>query len=257
MALDYFQSRYVPDRIAIAVVGRFDPQQVQTYFDANLSDFDRLSNLRLPVENDTRIDEQKLTLASSGNTAYALVATAAPGVASPDYPAFVVLETLLGEGRASRLFRRVRDTMGFGYEVGVSYQADRAAPLVVYIEWDAARSGAAPSAPGSAMPTPAQALHLLTAQIAGILSDPPTTAEMTRAHNLAIGQYALLHERTRDRAFLLAWYEVMGLGVTFDVDLPRRIAVVTQQDVLRAARVYLSSMATALALPSTRSPTGP
>src|SRR5205823_4813964 len=111
--------------------------------------------------------------------------------------------TLLGDGHASRLFRRVRDAQGFGYSVGALHQAYLDDPLVAYLEWDTRRIASSDSS-GSAADT---ALRLIETQLDSILSDPPTEAEIIRARNVAVGRDALRHERASDRAFYLAWYE--------------------------------------------------
>ena len=251
-AQDYFRRRYVPARTVISVVGRFNVQRIQSTFDNSLDDYDR-QPLRSPslsgVSSSTFGATQAATFSATGNAAYALVGTAAPEVTSPDYPAFTVLQALLGSGHASRLFRRVRDTLGIGYTVGASYRADRAEPLIAYLQWDVRRAASEAS---GAPPAPAGALKLLNTQLDGLLTDPPTEAEVARARSVTIGRDALNHERARDRAFLLGWYEVMGMGAAFDADFSHRLAAVTRDDVLRVAKTYLPDRASALAVPNNR-----
>ncbi|HZO89532.1 MAG TPA: pitrilysin family protein [Chthonomonadaceae bacterium] len=248
-AQDYFQRHYVPARTVIAVVGRFQPDAAQRAFDADLYDYDHPAPRARAITTAPQkpnFNAETQTFLTSGGVAYALVGVPAPDVTSPDYPAFTVLQTLLGGGHAARLFRRVRDTLGLGYEVGATYRADRADPLIAYLQWDTRRA-----LPGPAMAAlkPEEALKLLQVQLDALLADPPTEAELTRARNYAIGRDALRHERARDRAFLLGWYETMGLGYAFDAEFPRRLAAVTRADVLRVAHTYLAARATALALP--------
>ncbi|HZP84358.1 MAG TPA: pitrilysin family protein [Chthonomonadaceae bacterium] len=249
-AQDYFARRYLPARTVIAVVGRFRQDAAQHAFDNALFDYARRA-----VNSPGALSEVKkpdaappaLVLQTGGNAAYALIGTPAPGVASPDYPAFTVLHALLGGGHAARLFRRLREAQGLGYDVGATYAADRSDPLVAYLQWDARR--ALPALNAKAAPQPADALKLLQTQLDALWTDPPTDAELTRARNYAIGRDALRHERARDRAFFLGWYETMGLGYAFDAELPRRLAAVTRDDILRAAKTYLTPRAAVLALP--------
>ncbi len=74
---------------------------------------------------------------------------------------------------------------------------------------------------------------------------------MKRARNVAIGQDALRHERARDRAFLLGWYETLGRGIAYDTEFPRKLAQVTREDIARVAKTYLRVRANVAVLPST------
>jgi zinc protease len=276
-AATYFRSRYVAERTAIAVVGQFDAVSVETALRDSLADFDR--HAVRPIRSEplyshaTNFPIRRLRLL--GVSGYALVATAAPPLSDTDYPAFVVLKSILGEGHASRLFQRIRDSQGIGYSVGALWQASLSDPLIAYLQWEA-RPGSVlgvspqstaritapiqnPNAPTHAQRAPAPetqnplspdtALRLLATQLDGLLSDPPSEAEVQRARSVAIGQESLRHERAKDRAFLLAWYEAMGVGAEFDTALPRRLAAVTRDDVLRVARAYLKPRASVLIVP--------
>ena len=257
-AAAYFRAKYVPEHTAIAVVGQFDVQSVQTALRDSLADFDRHGARPLRAEplfsHATNFPTR--TLSRPGTSGYALVATAAPALTEMDTPAFLVLKSILGEGHASRLFQRLRDAQGIGYSVGALWQPSLSDPLTAYVQWEARP----PSATGTAQPagngapnqkslSASEALHLLTVQLDGLLSDPPTEAEVGRARKVALGRETLRHERAKDRAFLLAWYEAMGVGADFDAELPRRLAGVTRDDVLRVARTYLTPRASVLIVP--------
>ena len=266
----YFRSRYVPDRIAIAVVGQFDVSSVRTAFRDSLADFDRPAARAIrnsPLYSHATNFPTRV-LKQPGASGYALVALPAPPLADADYAAFVILNAILGEGHASRLFRRLRDARGIGYNVGAAWQASLSDPLVAYLQWEAAGRSSQKTevksqkeaesrqlADGSGQSTidrpmaPETALRLLTAQIDGMVTEPPTEAEVARARSVAVGRERLRHERARDRAFLLAWYEAMGAGVEFDDSLPARLAAVSRDDVLRVARNYLGTRASILIVP--------
>jgi predicted Zn-dependent peptidase len=141
----------------------------------------------------------------------------------------------------------VRDALGIGYNVGALFRAERGEPLIAYLQWGARRSLATPVL--EEKESDAIALRLLQAQLDSVLADVPTEAELSRARNVAIGRDALRHERARDRAFLLGWYEALGRGYAFDAELPRLLAAVAREDVLRAARTYLKQRVTATAMP--------
>lgn len=291
----FFRSHYLPANTVISVAGRVDPQQTLRLFTAFLQDYTRISPSRFaprqepsPIgqskeneqNNEGNRDSHRSTdkekqnildkniglpqiLPSPTGVAYALVGTSAPAVTSPDYPAFTVLETLLGAGHASRLFIGSRERLGVGYQVGALYQADRFAPLILSIQWDSHRKTLVAGTkvadtkvadtnkteaerPDTAIP------RLLNSLLDELITHPPTEAELERARNFAIGREALRHELLRDRAFFPGWYETLGLHYTFDRELPGLLAKVTPEDILRVARTYLNRRATLLLLPLAR-----
>jgi zinc protease len=249
----YFRSRYVPERTAIAVVGKFDAPAIQTAFRDSLSDFDRPAARQVnsgPLYSHAT-NYPVRTIKQYGSSAYALVAMPAPALTDEDYPAFIVLKSVLGEGHASRLFQRLRDAQGIGYNVGAVWQTSLSDPLVAYLQWDAKGERTAPTRKSeTSQPMSAQtALDLLNRQLDELISEPPSAAEVERARNLAVGREILRHERVRDRAFLLAWYEAMGAGSAFDAALPQRLAQVSKEDVLRVANKYLNPRASVILTP--------
>lgn len=239
----YFAAHYVPAQTVVSVAGRFRPTTVQTLFDANLVSYDRIGVTTAPAPQPvpTASIAVPRALATSGTVKYAFVGVDAPWIGDRDYPVFAVLQALLGIGHASRLFRRIRDETGVGYEVGADYQVDRAAPLIGYVQWDGRRLGLTPGKEaGQGVETgrvqPEKVLSLLQHQFETVLTDPPTEEEVTRARNIAVGREALRHERARDRAFLLGWYECVGLGFDFDRRLPQLLQQVSRDDILRVAK---------------------
>lgn len=235
----YFAQRYVPSRTVFAVVGRFDWERAVRSFNNLLFDYERhvppagLSDSVLPPPGVPRFAAAE----APGSAAYSLVASPAPGVADADYAAVMVLQSLLGAGHASRLFRRIRDAQGIGYEVGAAYPADRGNLLIAYLQWDPRR--AVPDRHGTL--SARGAVGLLQSQLDALRADPPTTAELERARKIAVGRDALRHERARDRAFLLAWYEAMGAGYALDSELPRRLRGVTLSDLQRVINTRLGA----------------
>lgn len=253
-AMEYFRAHYLPERTVVAIVGHFDPVQVQTSFDNQFFDYDRkaLRAPRFTVDNSLESPDVKLERRpyQPGTTiAYAMAAAAAPGLKSPDYPAFTVLKALLGGGHASRLFRRIRDEQGLGYNVGAIFQPELSDPLIAYLSWDISnsRAGSQTGKPFS----PKEALEKLTDQLMSVQTDSPNETEITRARNVAIGQFALRHERAQERASLFAWYEVMGVGYGYDSTFPQLLASVRREDVLRVSRIYIASLSTLIVVPPT------
>ena len=255
-AQNYFRRHYGPAKTVIAVVGHFNSVQVSNLFNGFLADYTRPLPARFTAFLDTPVAAggiiPSVTLPAPSSAAYALAGAPAPSVRSPDYPAFTVLLSLLGGGHASRLFQQAREALGLGYEVGAICEADRDGPLVAFLQWNPQRSlpafrdGAEATAKAVSQDV---VLKLLHKQIDDLIANPPSHAELDRARNYAIGQDALRHERVRDRAFFLGWYETLDNGFGYDKELPQLLAAVTPADVQRVARTYLKMQADVLVAP--------
>jgi predicted Zn-dependent peptidase len=121
----------------------------------------------------------------------------------------------------------------------------RDGPLFVHLEFDPSRTDAL----GEAL-NPSAAGARLVEEAKSILSRPPTERELDRAKTYTIGSYALSHQRVRDRAFYLGWYELLGLGHEFDIEFPSLIASVNLEQVQASARAYLQHQVVVSLLPS-------
>lgn len=242
-AKSYFQRRYVPQAMVISVVGNFDPQQARTDFEAFMADPGPNSSFPPISSSEPEPCPPQTTLqilSSNTPAAYAVIATAAPRVDNPHYPAFLVLQALLGIGHASRLFVKLRDQLGIGYQVEADYQAMVSGPLLLSIEWDAQRISL----------TPLQVLQHLKEQMKSLFTNPPSHVAMQRARQITIGRLALAQERVSDRALLIGWYTVMGLGADYVLKLPHLIANITREDVLEVAKKYLAFQTAVVVAPN-------
>ena len=251
LAISYHKRYFLPVRTVISVAGNFDIGLILRSLDNNLIDYGPPlsesaplpggANRQTGVKPQTPAPEAQPTeqVNAKSHVSFALLAAETPPVSDPDYPAVHVLNNLLGGGHASRIYQRIREAAGIGYNVGATLQEDQSDPLTAYVEWHASHqiSGV-------------EVMKLLRAQFDSLISAHAqiTDAEMERARNFSIGQYALKHERLLERAYLPGWYEVMGAGYRFDHDLPDRLAAVSREDLLRVASRYLSRNASILAI---------
>lgn len=238
----FVNRRYTPDRTIISIAGNVTLEQARTVVENQFTDYSRpAAGAARAVGPEPIPDLSRSERRIASPSSILLVGCLAPGITDPDYPAFLVLNALLGGGKSSRLFRDVRDRGAVGYSVGSVFPAlAHPAHLIAYVEYDAARAATTDPAPNQSVE------KLTTDSLQSPLAVPVTDAEVDRAKRFAIGLHALAHQRPRDRAFLPGLYETLGVGYAFDTDLPRRVAAVTRADVDRVARRYLARTVTVL-----------
>ena len=156
----------------------------------------------------------------------------APGLADAaaraDWATLLVVDALLGQGKACRLFK-VRDAQALGYEVRSQLVPGRDGVL-----WAAYLLGDQdPQAMKAAL------LDTLSAVARG--AKPFTDTELVRAKNLLIAQRSQQRQLVLPRARALAWAETIGLGAAFELEFERRIDAVKRGDVERVAQALLST----------------
>lgn len=244
---EFHRRFYTPDNLVIAVVSNLPAERVVEKFTTLLGSWEARSALRRPSlpttplrESVSRVREQP------GNTAYIMAGYPVPGISSPDYPALTVLDAILGRGKSSRIFTNLRDASGIGYEIGSFYPPLMGGScLLGFVEIAPYRI----SQTGVPVLIVDDVQKALVQQIQSVRTNPPTEEEIERAKKLVIGSYALRHQRVRDRAYFLGWYEAIGLGYTFDRQFADRIDAVKGGDVLRVAEKYLQKVAVVVTMP--------
>jgi len=244
---EFHRRFYTPDNLVIAVVGNVPAERVVEKFTTLLGSWEARSAVRRPNLTFTPLRESSSKVREqAGNTAYIMAGYPAPGLGSPEYPALTVLDAVLGRGKSSRIYTNLRDASGYGYEIGSFYPPlVGGSCLLGFVEIVPYRM--------SASDVPVLVVDdvqkMLVAQMQSVRTNPPTEQEIERAKKLIIGTYALRHQRVRDRAYFLGWYEAIGLGYGFDRQFADRIEAVAREDVLKVAEKYLRGIAIAVTMP--------
>jgi predicted Zn-dependent peptidase len=147
-----------------------------------------------------------------------------------------VIRVLLGRGMGARLFGALRDRAAVAYEAEASYVAlAHGGYLAAYVA----------TAPRDLERTK----QLLRAECERLRDEPVAASELERARQSAVGAHALAHQKTKDRAFHLAWYEAIGLGYDFDARYAEAMTSVTAERVQAAARAHFNHYCLGLVLP--------
>jgi predicted Zn-dependent peptidase len=159
-----------------------------------------------------------------------LLGYAAPPIGHPDHVALKVANTLLGGGMSSRLFRRLRDRDGLAYAVGSLYPTRRGRGRLVAHIGTAPRQAAAAEA-------------AMRAVVEGVATEPLPEEELALARTSLAGAFLLDLRTSARRSFLLALYELAGVGAAWIERYPALAAAVGPAEVRRVAARWLAAPA--------------
>jgi predicted Zn-dependent peptidase len=156
----------------------------------------------------------------------------------PQWAALMVLDTVLGGGKATRLFR-LRDDLippeqPVGYEIRTLLIPSRTQSL-----WTAYVIGNNPTEA-----TRTRVLALLTALGTG--AEPVTDEELVRAKAYLKGRHAAERQHLKDRSYAIGWAETMGLGARFESDFDTLIEAVKVEEVMQLGRQMFGAAAGAI-----------
>ena len=116
--MQYYKTRYVPNNLTFVVVGDVDAakmrQQLIEFFKAYPEK--SLKPVFIP-EEPPQLGRREVHQEFATELTHLSLAWHIPEVTNPDVPALDLLSTILGDGRSSRLYRRVREEAGLVYRI--------------------------------------------------------------------------------------------------------------------------------------------
>src|SRR6266403_1466749 len=117
--IQYYKTRYSPNNLTFVVVGDVDVakvrQQLTEFFKAYPEK--SLKPIFVP-EEPPQLGRREVDREFATELTHLSLAWRIPEVTNPDVPALDLLSTILGDGRSSRLYRRVREEAGLAFGIG-------------------------------------------------------------------------------------------------------------------------------------------
>src|SRR5256885_16156006 len=116
--MQYYKSRYVPNNLTFVVAGDVDAEKIHQ----QLADFFKvypeksLKPVFVPAEP-PQLGRREVHNEFATELSRLSLAWHIPEITHPDVPALDLLSTILGEGRSSRLYRRVREDAGLAFSI--------------------------------------------------------------------------------------------------------------------------------------------
>ncbi len=208
--------------LVVSVVGDFRAEEILPLLEKTFGSLPKgkleIGEGRFPLRESRTVKVRR-----EGTQTTILCAFDAPGRRSRDYFTFKVLNSALGDGMTSKLFRVLREKKGYAYATYSFYPTRFMAPrLFAYV-------GTSPDKGDSALK-----------DLLKLVRNPELDEkDVEIARRKIIGDFLLDHQTRLKQAWYLGFYEVMGLGWRMDSEYPERIKDVTLEEVRRAVDRYI------------------
>ena len=228
---EFYDKIFYPENITIVVNGNVDELELISSFTNIFNgkkgakfDFNKHINEVKPITNPETVENKISNL----ETAWYFAGWQTSGVTNKkEYAVLQVIDSILGGGMSSRLFRNVRDTEGLAYQIGSSYSPNRIkGHFMVYI--------------GTNPKTLKYSEKRLMEEVNRLKTEPVSEQELKAAKEKLIGQYYIGLETNLDKAAALSNFEASSRGFEFIEEYKTLINSVTSKDIMNIAKKYFN-----------------
>lgn len=230
--LAYYKKIFDPKNIVISINGNVDTnktaQAFATMFNSTSDttfDYQKYKDEITPI-TDARTSVKNIP---DTNTDWIFLAWQTAGLNNKkDYATLQVIDSLLGTGMSSRLFKNLRDQEGLAYQLGSGYSANiLKGAFVVYI--------------GTNPDTYDKALNGLWNEINKLKTEFVGTKELQDAKDKLTGQFLIALETNLDKASTTGWFKTSMNNYNFIKEYDDLIKSVTESDIMRVANRYFNN----------------
>ena len=227
--MQYYKTRYVPNNLTFVVVGDVNAekvrQQITEFFKAYPEK--SLKPVFIPAEP-PQLGRREVHQEFPTELTHLELAWHIPEVTNPDVPALDLLSTILGDGRSSRLYRRVREEAGLAYRISAfSYTPGDPGLFGIDVILDPKKREAAEQL----------VLHILDeVKQAGV-----TTEELMKAKKISLSHHLGALTTMRGQASEIGSNWLLTRNLDFSRDYLGAVQKVTLDDIKRVAAQYLTN----------------
>ena len=226
--MQYYKTRYVPNNLTFIVVGDVDAEKVRQQLTELFTPYSEksLKPVFIPAEP-PQLGRREVHREFPTELTHLSLAWHIPEVTNPDVPALDLLSTILGDGRSSRLYRRVREDAGLAF--GIS--------AFSYTPGDPGLFGI------DAMvdPKKREAAEQLVLQILDEVKQSGVTAdELTKAKKISLSHHLGALTTMRGQASDIGSNWLLTRNLNFSRDYLTAVQKVTLDDIKRVAANYLT-----------------
>ncbi|HYQ89290.1 MAG TPA: pitrilysin family protein [Candidatus Binatia bacterium] len=224
----FYDDRYVPNQMVLAVVGDFDAAQVKAKlakafgaYKRGRDDFEQGLTEKPQVEFRMGVESMKTP------STWTYVGFHVPTYSDPDAPALTVLASLLGEGNSSRLYKALKERENLVTTVDAQFEVRRD-PGMLFVSCELPPQNEA------------RVFGLIRDELKKLATGPVPPAELERVKSGLENKYAFASERFFSRAERLCLFGVMS-DASLEPLWPSLIGSVSAEDLQRVARTYLAA----------------
>lgn len=230
--INYYNNIFEPQNLVISINGNVDKEktinELNNIFNSensnNKFEYGRYNSKVPSISAPTTIVQNM----PSTETAWIILGWQTAGTDNKkDFATLQVIDSLLGSGMSSRLFKDLREKQGLAYQLGSGYSAHALrGSFMLYI--------------GTKTSTLEQAKEGLFAEIKRLKTEYVGDKELKDAKEKLIGNYIIGLETNLDKASTLGGYEALGVGYEFDTQYQELINSVKDTDILEVANKYFN-----------------
>lgn len=236
--VEYYNTIFNPKNIVISVNGNVDAKDLVNpltdIFSYDVNAGNRANNAKFNY-NDYVSTVYPLTAPKSAvnnisdlKAAWLIIGWQTAGLQNQkDFATLQIIDSILGSGMSSRLFRNVRDQEGLAYQLGSSYS-----PKVL--------RGAFTMYIGTNPKTLDLAKEKMLAEVNRLKTEFVSDKELQEAKEKIIGNYLISQETNLDKASTIGWFEASGRGFDFQSKYEQLINSVTASDIVEVANKYFN-----------------
>jgi len=227
----HYDVYYQPNNAFLVAVGDFDAKAFGDQVAAQFGVYARAADpppMRIKEPNPR--GERRVAVERPARLPYVALQYGAPNLHDPDAPALEMLESVLSNGKSSRLYQHLVREQRLALDVSASY-ARTAIDDKTFTLSGQPQQGV----------TADQLEKALLAEIEALQKAPPSADELTRARAQVEASFVFAQDSMFYRGLLLGTYEVSGGWRQIDDYLPQ-IAKVTPEQVQEVAQKYLTTV---------------
>ncbi len=224
----HYDTYYRPNNATLVVVGDI---KAQTLLPTIKRLFEPIAKGPIPpspaVTEPEQRGERRIVVKREAQVSFVMAGYRAPNYPHADSYALTILESILAQGKSSRLFRSLVYEQKIALAAGAEYSLLQADPELFYCF--------AVVKPGQ---KPEDVERALYRELERLQAEPPSEEELRRAKNQVEAGYIFGQDSNFRQAMLLGQAETVGAGWRHVYLFLERLRGVTAEDVQRVARQY-------------------
>ena len=219
-----------PNNIQIGVVGDFKKDEMLALLKRNFGDW-AAGQVEVPPPPDVAytfkpgVYYAEKTDVTQSNV---LLGHIGGKMGDPDYPATIVMNSVLGGSFGSRITDNVRSKKGYAYSAQASYTFNYDRPGFFY------------AYAGTKLESTIDAIRVMKEQIKSMQTKPPTPDEMRKAKDGWLNSYVFNFDTKGEVLGRMMTYDYYGMPADYLQQLKEAVENVTPQDIIEVAKRKLN-----------------